>query len=130
MSSTDNDDRVTRAFAKMIQDLRARYPQTLERLHESEQQEARNAFLKGIAAMVDDWLEDEACGTADRSLWAVNWADLRVVDVIDCRSAMGNGEFIRVVIEEAMPGCPLEGLIYQRLKAEYPGLEFEVACEW
>jgi hypothetical protein len=67
---------------------------------------------------------------ADRKQFgAVNWADLRVVDVIACKSAYGH-EWTRIEIEEASPDSSLGAAVYMLMKAAGAEGAFEVVTEW
>ncbi len=63
------------------------------------------------------------------ALGAINWGDLRVVEVLFCLDEAGATSW-RLLIEEAAPECELGVLVYAHLKAEFPDQAFDIGVEW
>lgn len=66
---------------------------------------------------------------SEKGLTGVNWGDLRCVDVLECRSVYDDTS-IMVEIEECSPDSNLRHYVYEKLKAMYPDLSFDVRTEW
>ena len=71
----------------------------------------------------------EARAASSNTMGAVNWADLRVIDVVKCQGREGNAWY-RVEIEEAAPGCGLERFVFDKLFAQFPNEVIAVKAEW
>jgi hypothetical protein len=81
-----------------------------------------------MATVVDAFLK-EAGSFKNVNFGVVNWGDLHCTDVIQCERMDGR-RFIQVIIEEASDTHGLPQYILGRLKARYPGIDFQVRCEW
>lgn len=68
---------------------------------------------------------------SEQKIRAVNWSDLRVVDIVECRSLLNTSEeaWVTIDIEEAAPGGDLEEWLNANLdKSAFPRAYVE--CEW
>jgi hypothetical protein len=81
-----------------------------------------------LVAAVEAELTSEAIKHA--KLGAVNWGDLRVVEIEERREvypALGSVRLV-VLIEEASPSCTLAQWLHERLKYRFPNIEYQ--CAW
>jgi hypothetical protein len=62
-------------------------------------------------------------------LGAVNWGDIGVMDVVQCKGMDGD-EWLEVYIEEASPDAMLGSYVQKRLVEAFPGPTIAVRCEW
>ena len=88
-----------------------------------------NINTEELIAAVESLIEQAREHKGD--LGAVNWGDLRIVDITYELSMLRpeDGPFCIVLVEEADPGCALVAWLNQRLDEEkFPGVYIE--CEW
>lgn len=89
-------------------------------------QEYRAIRLAAERALAATRAED---GGVRAGMGAVNWADLRVVDVHFCRDERGEVHW-RILIEEASPESGLALAVSRKMAAENLGEFYEVVTEW
>ena len=84
-----------------------------------------------LVETIDCWIK-EACKDESLANDSVNFSDLRVVDVIAERNIMWAPDTIniRVIIEEADPGCLLVQRLNERLKRENFATNVYITTEW
>lgn len=88
-------------------------------------------MFQGIRQAAEQALDGVRLGDPEvrGKMGAVNWGDLRVVEVLFCIDEHGRRTW-RVLIEEASPTSGLAAPICTRLAKLWPDEVFEVATEW
>lgn len=89
----------------------------------------KDVNVKQLIEDVHEQLENARLYGEHENRWAVNWADLRVVDVFAVKSLQWPSDPPRIVVEiEEAESSELEAFLYDALGEKYPNVDFKT--EW